>query len=510
MTLEEILAVEDISKKIQLLKAYRKTPLPKVKELRDEWDPDQHDVMNPSIRKKRKVLVKEAEYGEDDKIIKPAIYQEEDVNRVALPIEQEIVNIHTAFTVGKDPLLSYKSNGKKEDDLYAVVQTINRDNKIRYQNKRVTRTWFSEQDVVEYWYEKTDTGFWAKVAAKIKQLFGKVKPSNKLRCTIWSPFRGDTLYPFFDETGDYVAQSRSYTITEHTLFGRRRVEYFQTVTATSVFVWKKVSGVWSLDEGKSFDHHFPKLPCIYGYRDRTLCHNIKPQRARLEKVLSDYADCIDYHFFPYLILKGELAGEAGLGNQDERRRMIKIEEEGDAFYLTWDQTPEAIKLEITTLLENIYGLTSTPRITFENMKNLGQAISGVAFQYMFMQILLAVDNHAEVLGEFLQRRYNFLVAAIGSMCPGLKEAADTIDITVEIQPYTINNLKEKLEIATGAKDAKFMSRKSGIMFLGMTDQVEEEIAQIDEEEKEQAQKDAQNGQGAAKSGEKPAASAPAK
>jgi len=86
MTLEEILAVEDISKKIQLLKAYRKTPLPKVKELRDEWDPDQHDVMNPSIRKKRKVLVKEAEYGEDDNIIKPAIYQEEDVNRVALPI----------------------------------------------------------------------------------------------------------------------------------------------------------------------------------------------------------------------------------------------------------------------------------------------------------------------------------------------------------------------------------------------------------------------------------------
>ncbi|MBR6246147.1 MAG: phage portal protein, partial [Bacteroidales bacterium] len=85
-----------------------------------------------------------------------------------------------------------------------------------------------------------------------------------------------------------------------------------------------------------------------------------------------------------------------------------------------------------------------------------------------------------------------------------------IDITVEIQPYSIDNLKEKLEIATGAKDAKFMSRKSGIMFLGMTDQVEEEIAQIDKEDKEQAQKDAQNGQGEAKSGEKPAVSALAK
>ena len=490
MTLEEILAVEDISLKIQLLKSHRKTPLPKVKELREEWDPDLHEVMNPNIRKKRKVLVKEAEYDEDDNIIKPAVYQDEDVNRVALPIEQDIVNIHTAFTVGKDPLLKYKANNDKETNLYSVVQTVNRDNKIRYHNKQVVRSWLSEQDVVEYWYEKDDMGFWAKVAAKIRNLFGSTRPVSKLRCTIWSPFRGDTLYPFFDESGDYVAQSRAYSITEHTLTGRRRVNYFQTVTAKSVFVWKQVEGRWSMDEGKSFDHHFPKIPCLYAHVDRSLCHNIKPQRARLEKVLSDYADCIDYHFFPYLILKGELAGEAGLGNQDERRRMLKVENDADAFYLTWDQTPDAIKLEITTLLENIYGMTSTPRITFENMKNLGQVASGVAFKYMFMGILLAVDNHAETLGEFLQRRYNFLVSAIGSLCPALKSASETIDISVEIVPFTIDSIKEKLEIVRDAMDAGLLSRKSGMLMLGMTDQVDEEIEQIDAEEEEKAKKEA--------------------
>lgn len=502
MTLEEILAVEDIQKKISLLKAHRGTPLPKVKELREEWDPDLHDVMNPSIRKKRKVLVKEAEYGEDDKVIKPAVYQEEDVNRVALPVEQDIVNIHTAFTVGKDPLLKYKANNPKEDELYGVVQSVNRDNKIRYQNKKIARSWFSEQDVVEYWYEKKDEGFWARIAARIQKLFGDTKPENKLRCTIWSPFRGDTLYPFFDETGDYVAQSRSYTITEHTLLGRRRVEYFQTVTQKYVFVWKKISGAWSLDTAKSFEHHFPKIPCIFITRDRSLCHNIKPQRARLEKVLSDYGDCIDYHFFPYLILKGDLAGEAGLGNQDERRRMLKVEEEGDAFYLTWDQTPEAIKLEINTLLENIYGMTSTPRITFENMKSLGQVASGVAFRYMFMSTLLAVDNHAEVLGEFLQRRYNFLVSAIGSLCPALEKPAASIDITVEIQPYIIDSLKENLDIVNSAVEGGLMSRKSGILFLGMTDQVEEEIAQIDEEKKQTAATSGEAGGTGTKPGEK--------
>lgn len=482
MTLEEILAVEDINIKIQLLKKHRTTPLPNVKELRSEWDPDKHEVMNPAIRKKRRVLISEPVVSENGKIIKPAVYQEEDVNRIALPIEQEIVNIHTAFTVGKDLTLDYKANNSKEDDLYSVIQTINRDNKIRYQNKKIARSWFAEQEVVEYWYKKQDTGFWAKVAAKLKSLFGNTKPESKLRCVIWSPFRGDTLYPFFDESGDYVAQSRQYTKTEYTLTGRKTVTYFQTVTATDVFVWKQADGVWTLVPEKSFAHKLPKLPCIYGYRDRSLCHNIRSMRRKLEMTLSDYADCIDYHFFPYLILKGELSGEAGRGSQDERRRMIKVEDDADAYYLTWDQTPEAIKLEITTLFENIYGMTDTPRITFENMKNIGQVASGVSFKYMFMATHLAVDNHGEVLGEFFQRRYNFLVAATGSICPALKSASESIELTVKINPFTIDNLRERIEDATKAKEAGFMSQKSGIIFIGMTDQVDEEIAQIEKEQ----------------------------
>lgn len=487
MTLEEILAVEDIDKKIQLLKSYRGSPLPNVKELRDEWDPDRHEVMDPTVRKKRKVLVREAEYGEDGKTIRPAVYQDEDVNRVALPVERDIVNLHTAFTVGKDPILDYRANDPGEDGLYSVIQAVNRDNKIRYENKRVVRSWLSEQEVVEYWYVREDGGFWAKVAAKVRGLFGTRRPQGKLRCAVWSPFRGDTLYPFFDESGDYVAQSRAYTVTEHTLQGRRTVEFFQTVTDSEVLVWRQSDGVWALDKGKSFRHGFSKIPCIYAHRDESLCHGIRSQRRRLEKVLSDYADCIDYHFFPYLILKGDLAGDMGLGSQDERRRVLKVEDGADAYYLTWDQTPEAIRLEISTLLENIYAMTATPRITFENTKGMGQVASGVSFRYMFMATLLAVENHAETMGEFLQRRYNFLTSAIGSICPSLRAASESIDISVEITPYTIDSLKEKIDIATEARNNGFMSRKSGILFIGMTDQVDEEIEQILREKTEDSE-----------------------
>jgi hypothetical protein len=33
----------------------------------------------------------------------------------------------------------------------------------------------------------------------------------KLRCTVFSPLLGDTLYPVFDDSGDMVAFSREFS-----------------------------------------------------------------------------------------------------------------------------------------------------------------------------------------------------------------------------------------------------------------------------------------------------------
>lgn len=478
MTLDEILQIEDIGAKIALLKEKRSTPQPKVKDLRDDWDSSRHAVMNEALRPKRRVCVKEVSVDDDGKT-HPAEYKWEDVNRIALPIEQDIVNIHTAFTVGTEPTLSCNPTNDKEKKLYQIVQAVNKENKIRYHNKRAARSWFSETEIAEYWYEYESKGFWSKAAARLRQLFaGKERPMNKLKCVIWSPFKGDVLYPVFDDSGDYVAQSREYRIKESR---SKTVTYFQTVTATDVFVWKRDNGQWVEVPEKTFAHNFPKMPCIYAHRDEPLCAGIKTLRERLEKVRSNYADCIDYHFFPYLILEGDLAGENGLGNQDERRRMIKIMNAGKAYYLTWDQTPEAIKLEMDGLMENIYALTNTPRISFENMKSMGQVASGVAFRYTFMGAHMAVENHAEVLGEFLQRRYNFLVSAIGSLCPSLSSAAETIDIDVEIVPYMIDNIADKLDIAQKAMDAGLFGKRSAMVFVGLTDRIDEELTQVEKE-----------------------------
>lgn len=59
----------------------------------------------------RKVLEKEAEKHFDEKTGKTyeieARYKTEPVNRISIPLEQDIVNIQTAFTVGTEPSMDY-------------------------------------------------------------------------------------------------------------------------------------------------------------------------------------------------------------------------------------------------------------------------------------------------------------------------------------------------------------------------------------------------------------------
>lgn len=123
-----------------------------------------------------------------------------------------------------------------EKGLFYAIQQVLKKNKIKYQNKRIVRSWLSEQECAEYWYAVKDDSFWTKFWNKIQKAFGgSVRPQNKLRSVIWSPFRGDKLYPFFDDAGDLVAFSREYKKKD---LDDVEIVCFQTVTATHVYQWE--------------------------------------------------------------------------------------------------------------------------------------------------------------------------------------------------------------------------------------------------------------------------------
>ena len=88
--------------------------------------------------------------------------------------------------------------------------------------------------------------------------------------------------------------------------------------------------------------------------------------------------------------------------------------------------------------------------SFETLKGVGKA-SGTAFRFMFMGAHMAVENHGEVIGEFLQRRVNFIVSALGSINPTeFSKASQTIDIETELVPYMIDDLNATTDSGNGS------------------------------------------------------------
>ena len=481
-TLAEVLALQDTNQKIYYLKKARKTDLPDAVKLYNDWNPNRHEIITdeekyPKIKVTLKPEKKYTDPTTGKEYTEPEQKKLVDPNRIALPIEQDIVNIQTAFTVGTEPLLDCKPEESEEGLLTALKQVFKK-NKIKYQNKQAVRSWLAEQEVAEYWYVVKDDGFWSKLKRKVAGIFGKSMPEYRLKSVLWSPFRGDKLYPFFDDNGDLVALSREYKKKglddDETLC-------FMTVTKDMVYQWELDSD-WQ-DKG-SFRHNFKKMPIIYMYRPEAYCEKIKTLRIRLEKLLSNYADCIDYHFFPILMLFGDVEQLSG----ELKNRIVQLTGmSANAQYLTWNQVPETVKFEVETLLSQIYGLTNTPRISFDSLKGTGNAVSGVAFDYVFMSTHLNVENLNEVVGVFIQRRVNFLISALGSLNSSLAEAAETIDIDVQMQPYRLEDLAEKINTAIKAKDGELWSQETAITFVGNVDSVVDEVKKIQEEQAEKQQ-----------------------
>lgn len=488
MTIEEILALTDKAQRIEYLKKGRRTEIPDVVRLYNDWNPNKHEIItdNKKYPKIRVVVEKGKEVKSDttgrmartdDKV------EYKDPNRIALPLEQDIVNIQTAFTVGTEPSIDCDTEDEGEKSLLSALKQVIRKNKLKYQNKKIVRSWLSEQEVAEYWYAVKDDGFWAILKRKIASIFGKAVPEYRLKSTLWSPFRGDTLYPFFDDTGDMVAFSREYKKTN---LDGTETTVFMTLTNDSI----RTCIIGDNNQDEVINHGFPKLPVIYTYRKNAYCDVIRPIRIRIEKLLSAFGDCIDYHFFPILKLFGEVTGFSGT----TRNRVVNLTgEKADAAYLTWQQAADPIKLELETLFSRAYSMTNTPQISFENLKGTGNALSGSAFRYVFMGAHMAVENHAEEIGLFMQRRVNFLISALGTQNSRLAAPAQTIDVEVNIVPYMIDNIDDKVQTAVTAVDGGIWSRKEGILFAGNADRVDEELKEIEEDKQRAAERDSKVG-----------------
>lgn len=439
-----------------------KKPDKKIDDYLKQYDTSQHGVFD-TVQRPKKEVKKPDENGN----LQTSFVE---VARLAVPFQKLITSRAAAFLIGNG--IKYTSNAESDGQktIVKMIQKIWQDSKLDYQTRKLARILFSETEAAELWYFVPEAGIWN----WLKTMTGLGQVLYKVRMKILSKSLGDLLYPHFDETGDMDAFSREYSIQD----GSKLITRFEIYTALKIYRYEKADSGWTLL--KQENNPIGKIPVIYYSQDYPDWKDVQPLIERYETLISNFADTNDYFASPMVKLKGTVSGFASKG---ESGKVIQLVGEGaDADYLTWDQAPEAIKLESEILSNLIFSCTQTPDISFSQMKNLGN-LSGIALKMMFLDAHLKSMNKQEIFGECIQRRLNLLKTAIGKVIAiKFEKDSETLELYPEFKFYLPANEKEEIEnlmAATGQKP--IMSQKSAVKFNPYIDDPEAELQEISNE-----------------------------
>lgn len=437
MNIEDIFKQQAANDVITSLKGGRMTEQPDTDKAEKSLNIDKHKV-NDAIARPDKVVeigADDDEYADSGHVNdmpdgylggkKETATRIEKVARIALSLQKLIIKRSVAFLFGNPVSYYVDTENDKQEVIMKALNRILNDVKSNSLNRKVARATFGYNECAELWYavekDHTTYGF---------------KSKFKLRCNLISPAFGDTLYPYFDATGDMIAFSREFARKTKDA----EIRYFETYTDKQIFLWVSDGSGWRLQEGYPKVNAFEKIPIVYAYQEDRETEDVDMLIERLEFLLSNFADTNDYHASPKIFVQGKVLGFSKKG---ESGAVIEGEEGSTAQYLSWANAPESVKLEIETLLRMIYTITQTPDISFESVKGLS-AISGVALKLLFMDAHLKVHDKLEIFDEYLQRRVNILKAFIGKADLSLAKECDNMTIEPEVIPYTLTNEIDEL------------------------------------------------------------------
>lgn len=450
-----------------------------------EVDIQSHAIYDLQKRKKKQITRKVI--GSDGK---PILNQDGtpqtradwiDPARLPLSLQDIIVTRRVAFmNLGKVRLYA-EPEGDAEVRAFNLLQRLRENNKVAFKESEIAKTLNKELQVAKLWYSKDakDATHWGG--------FSSVKKDFKVQ--VLAPSKGYTLLPVFDASGDLVyfgvQYDRRKSIQElaEATGTDKTVKCFDIYSVDKLYRFEQdrlgiTDGGWSLVA--TIDLPYGKIPIIYYSKSVPIWANVQPLIERLETVISNFADTNDYHASPTLVFKGA-SGAQAQEKGESGKAVLLTGEHADAKYVTWDQSVDAVELEIDTLVNFIYSLTQTPNISFEEMKDLGD-LSGVAFDRVFIDAHLAARQEIEGgYGELLQRSANLEKALLASMDTSLTAAFQSLSVTVEVPPFKIDDLSADVDLAIRAKEGGLISQETAIGLSGLVTNVQEEQKRIKEE-----------------------------
>lgn len=415
---------------------------------------------------------KETEINEDgDEVPKKTGTETVVVAKIHTNYPKKIVRTAVAFMFGGDMSITAD---EENDGVKYFEKVFSKGLKMKSVLKKFARTVFVETKAALLFYPRE-----------------VILPSGKaseLRVRLLSIKNGE-IYPHFDDYGDMDAFIRKYVATVAEDEGKEH-DHVQIYTADSIITAIDMGGSWVQTMEKNL---FGKIPVVYAEVEEPEWEDIVTALDRIEMRLSRLSDTNDYFSEPILKSYGatNLPSKKTVGKQIEFEMNTDDDgnvTHGDADYLTWQQTIEAIKLELDMLKAEILGGTSTPDLTFDNVKGIG-SVTGVAMKLMFLDAFLKAADNMEVFEPAVARCVSVIKAGICNIT-NIVYSSQLLENDIDVSFGTVlpDDLREEMEILSIANGGKpINARKTVTARSRFTKDVDEELKQMQDEDKTDAE-----------------------
>lgn len=395
--------------------------------------------------------------------------------RVPVAFANKIVNTSVAFEFGLPVNRVPSEENALVDQLNLDWKNSRLDHKIQ-KAKRIQKQ--ETQSALLFYFKDL------KPNNIINRVIG-VNKNRAISCRVLDYDSGE-FFPYFDETGDMV-----FFIHR---FQTREIIDLKEVTVNHIWIYDEsavsklkddgIGGSYGFDKQEA--HGFGKIPVVYMSQEKPEHYLVKDAIDRIEVAISKLGNSNDYSGHPILFIQGEVAGLPDK-NADGKvmKTAIEFDEDtqkekprGDAKFLTHDNAPKSVQLELEYLEKYIYAMSSTPDISFANLKSVGN-ISEATLELMFLDCTLKKLMNEGQNRTDVERCISVMISGITTTSQ--KSLASLIPKTVfdiEFPSVLPNNFKENAETLAVAVNAGIMSKETAIELLGKAEDIEEELEKI--------------------------------
>lgn len=451
MTIEEILNSGQQPEAIMGMLKEKAENVPSWGKLVREYDPTKHPVMDRAKYPDISLGGGKVDY----------------VTRITYDLQSLAVKRMTELCFGIPVKRIYKpdENDKKQQEVAKYMEAIFQRNRIDAVNIDRGRRLFASCETMTLWYSVEDRN----------KLYGFDSPI-KLRCQTYSPMQGDRLFPLFDETGDLVALSVEYRRKSV----NKQVTFFDCYTADRHIRWSTTNNGWAVDVDER--HNIGKIPGIYISRPTPIWEDTSRIVEEMEWSMSRNGNYLRKNSKPLFAVFADetIAFGQEKPENEEARSVLQFPAGSNANYITWSQAIDNLKFYISELRQSFFTQLQLPDWSYESMK--ANPMSGESRKQLFIDAQLKVKDESGRWLEAFDREVNVVKAFLKQALSGYDDAIDSLQVEVEITPYTITDEADTIRNLVTANGGKpLISQRQGVAQLGWSDDVDQTMKELQAE-----------------------------